>query len=134
VPNKPSGPTSVKINRQYTYITSAIDPDGDRIKFCFDWGDGDESWTDFISSGGEGSASHTWHEKGSYSIRVKAIDEHGIESDWSDPLPITASKSSRSAVWEIFEKINEWFISTFGREILPRIYFLQFNIHVAKHF
>ena len=118
-PNKPYGPTSGKVGASYTYTTSTADPDGDRIKFCFDWGDGNESWTDFIASGGEGSASHTWHEKGSYSIRVKAIDEYGVESEWSDPLSVSMPKTFTMNIWGILEKINEWMMQAFGKELFP---------------
>ena len=60
----------------------------------FDWGDGS---TSFIlgpyESGAECSASGIWFDEGSYEIKVKAIDEHGAESEWSDPLIVSMPKS-----------------------------------------
>ncbi len=87
-PSTPSGPTTGKINVSYTYPSSTTDIDGDRIQYIFDWGDGTLTWTGWYNSGEIANASHVWYEKGTYSIRVKAIDEHGAESEWSDPLPV----------------------------------------------
>jgi len=87
-PSKPVGPTTGKFNVSYTYSSSTTDTDGDKIQYCFDWGDGTFTWTDWYDSGEIVNASHTWYEKGTYQIKVKAMDIHGYESEWSDPLPI----------------------------------------------
>ena len=42
-PHKLSGPESGYIRKAYIYSTSATDPDGDKIKYTFDWGDGTNS-------------------------------------------------------------------------------------------
>jgi hypothetical protein len=52
-----------------------------------------------VSSGTEVSISHTWTERGTYEIKVKAMDEHGKESDWGTlsvtmPLNLQMSKSN----------------------------------------
>ncbi len=97
-PNKPSipdGPTSGKIKNSYTYSTSATDLDGHRVKYGFDW-DGDDQvddWTSLVNSGESASKSHTWTTQGNYEIKVKAQDEYGAESEWSDPLSITMPKN-----------------------------------------
>ena len=104
-PNKPtiSGPTSGKINVKYTYITSTTDPDGDQIYYMFDWGDGSTSgWLGPHSSGNTVEAEHIWTSKGSYQVKVKAKDIYDAESDWSDPLPVSISKSR----YVIFDIIN----------------------------
>jgi len=88
-PEKPSGPTSGKPGEEYTYSSRAIDPDEDTIKYCFDWGDDNSSWSGFVSSGEPVSLSYIWEEKGTYEVKVKVQDEHGLESDWSDPLTVT---------------------------------------------
>jgi hypothetical protein len=89
-PERPSGPTSGKINVEYTYTARTVDPDGDEIYYLFDWGDGTNSgWLGPYNSGETISVSHRWEELGNYQIRVKAKDVFGEESDWSDPLPIS---------------------------------------------
>ena len=89
-PDRPSGPSSGITNTTYEYISSAEDLDGDTLHLRFDWGDGTTSeWMGSYQSGELVSASHTWQNVGSYSITVQARDEHGLESDWSDPLPVS---------------------------------------------
>jgi PKD repeat protein len=89
-PERPTGPASGKINTEYTYNTSTTDLDNDQMYYKWDWGDGDISnWLGPFESGVIASAQHTWDTKGSYEIKVKAKDEHGLESDWSDPLGVT---------------------------------------------
>ncbi len=89
-PSRPLGPTSGKPQLEYTYTTSAIDPDGDKLYYKWNWDDGTESdWMGPYNSGVEIEASHIWNEKGVYGIKVKAKDVYDAESDWSDPLSIS---------------------------------------------
>ncbi len=87
-PETPDGPTYGEIGLEYTYTTSTTDPEGDKIKYCFDWGDNTITWTDQLKSGENASANHTWETPGDFEIKVKARDEYGLDSEWSDPLPI----------------------------------------------
>ncbi|UCF11824.1 MAG: hypothetical protein JSW06_07185 [Thermoplasmatales archaeon] len=88
------GPTRGKAGVEYTYcVINAIDPDGDDIWANFSWGDGSYSgWIGPNASGGDICASHAW-EYGNYEIKVKLKDEWGLESDWSDPLPISMPRN-----------------------------------------
>ena len=92
-PSTPSGSTSGDSGSSYTYSTRATDPDGDRVKYTFDWGDESTSVTSLVSSGSTASTSHTWTvPSGStrtFSVRSKATDEKGLDSDWSRPLSVT---------------------------------------------
>ena len=89
-PLRPSGEINGKIGIEYSYTISTTDPNGDEIFYLFDWGNG---MTSFIlgpyNSGEECNASGIWFEKGNYEIKVKAIDIHGAESEWSDPLAVS---------------------------------------------
>jgi len=91
-PGKPSGTTSGKPGEEKTYFTNTSDVNSDRIKYCFDWGDGNQTWTSFFESGETVSANYTWEKRGNYDIIVKGEDEHGLESEWSEPLTVTMSK------------------------------------------
>jgi len=93
-PDKPIGPAKGQIGQTYNYSAVAVDPDNDTMKFCFDWGDGILNWTGLISSGLLVSMNHTWSEKGTYNIRVKVQDEHGLESDWSDPIRVRIPRTN----------------------------------------
>ncbi|GAG22019.1 unnamed protein product, partial [marine sediment metagenome] len=95
-PDKPTGPNSGKIGREYSYHTITTDPDGDQLFYQWDWGDDSFSqWIGPYNSGEEISASHSWSE-GSYNIKVKSKDIHNEESNWSDPLPISMPKNKQS--------------------------------------
>jgi hypothetical protein len=53
-PNTPSiqeGLSSGYVGTLLCYYTSTTDPDGDQIKYTFDWDDGDTSETEFVASG-----------------------------------------------------------------------------------
>jgi len=45
---------------------------------------------------------------GSYSIKVKAKDESGKESSWSDPLPVSMQKS-RTREYQLIRLVLERF-------------------------
>jgi len=85
-PSKPTitGPPSGIVEKEYTYIVTAVDPDGDEISYYIDWGDESfTGWTRTLPSGVSVNVSHSWSEKGKFNVKVKAKDEHGLESDWS---------------------------------------------------
>jgi len=78
-----SGPSKGKINVKYTFFANATDPDGDALYYWFDWGDGNNiGWLGPINSGSVMNANHSWSNKGSFTIKVKAKDTSGLESDW----------------------------------------------------
>lgn len=121
-PSKPSGQASVKKGKAYNYYTLSVDPDGDRIRYGWDW-DGDKTvdqWTGFYDSGERVEVSHVWYQNGVYSIRVKAQDENGVESGWSDPLSVSIFKNRVLPGYSIFMKLFARFVD---------IYFLFFSLY-----
>ncbi|HDM66842.1 MAG TPA: PKD domain-containing protein [Thermoplasmatales archaeon] len=96
IPGKPSGPTSGEVGVTYRYTTNTSDPDGDRVRYGWDW-NGDnivDEWSEFLESGSLCSTSHTWSEEGVYHVKVKAQDEYGLESGWSENLTVTIVSSA----------------------------------------
>ncbi|MFH1784301.1 MAG: T9SS type A sorting domain-containing protein [bacterium] len=87
-PSLPSGPTVGASTVSYTYSTSTTDPDGDAVSYLFDWGDGTTTTTEFVASGVTVNASHAWSNKDFYDITVKAIDDKGNDSVYSDALSV----------------------------------------------
>ncbi len=84
-PDSPTidGPVSGKPGIIYDYdFTNCVDPDGDDMTYHVEWGDGgiDEG---FVESGGAFTLSHSWSEKGDYTIKAQLIDVYGAESDWA---------------------------------------------------
>jgi hypothetical protein len=106
-PNIPDGPTSSRVNQENTYSTSTIDPDDDHLYYLFSWGDNQNSgWIGPYDSTENVQASHTWTEAGNYEIKVKAKDQHGVQSQWSDTLNVnvTKGKIKREIILPFFQK------------------------------
>ena len=94
-PDTPSGPEKGGIGEIYDFTTKAIDPNGDLIRYGWDW-NGDmlpDEWTVEHNSNVEITTSHTWPSEGTYEIRVKARNSIGLESVWSDPLIVTMPRN-----------------------------------------
>ncbi len=90
-PAKPYGPTFVEIGVEYAYTSSAVDVDGDQIRYRFDWGDGNYSdWSEFVASNTSVSMSHSWTFISTFEVRAIAQDENGLNSSWSLPINVMA--------------------------------------------
>ena len=93
-PSTPEGTSLGKAKTTYLYTTSTIDPEGDQVYYLFNWGDGtDSGWRGPYKSGEEANATHNWVNTGTYGIKVKAKDEHGSQSTWSDPFFVSMPKN-----------------------------------------
>ena len=93
-PNIPIGPTSGKTNQEYEFHATTTDPEGQKIQYLFDWGDGTNSeWSDLIESEEIFKTTHSWSQKGNYNVCVMAKDENGDLSEWSDPLILSLPKT-----------------------------------------
>ena len=91
-PEKPVGPTFIEQGINYKYVAIADDPDGDGIRYRFDWGDGNMSnWSAFVEANSSISMNHSWNKITTYAIRVIAQDEEESNSSWSSPLNVTVS-------------------------------------------
>jgi PKD repeat protein len=98
-PMRPQGPTRIIVGVPHMYNSSAVDPDDDRVRLRFDWGDGSLSnWTAFVTSNTLVYASHAWMNVSNNKIRVIAQDPDGVNSSWSDLLTVNVSqeKTERS--------------------------------------
>lgn len=120
-PAVPEGTNVGKVDIDYLYTSITIDPEGDRIYYLFDWGDGtDSGWKGPYLSGVEANASHKWAKKGMYDIKVKAKDEHGSQSVWSDPLAVSMPKNKVIDIKTVFLQFLEDYLDLFPilRQIL----------------
>lgn len=92
-PEKPERPIGKSLGWKglsYSYGTQTLDPNNDLIWYKWDWDDGTTSdWIGPYESGQSCNVSHTWQTRGEFQIKVKAKDESGAESVWSDSLPIS---------------------------------------------
>jgi hypothetical protein len=91
-PSPPSGPSSGQVNTNYSFSSSAIDPDGDNVAIRFDWGNGTISnWSSFVGSGQTVTMSYAWPSAGSYWVKAQAKDVNGATSGWSYKVQIIIS-------------------------------------------
>jgi len=83
-PNIPSidGPVKVLPFVSYKYTISTTDEEEDPVRFYVDWGDGSSQWYGPYASGEEFTAEHKW-TIGSHTMKVKARDSYGDESEWA---------------------------------------------------
>jgi len=83
-PNTPTitGEINGKIQTLYSYTIQTTDPCQDDVKYYIDWGDNTTTTTGLNTSGVNITVSHMWNAEGNYSIKTKAIDEYGLESNW----------------------------------------------------
>lgn len=92
-PPVPYGPEAGLANNALTYTSTTTDPDGDRMKYTFDWGDGSISETGITESGANASSSHSWRLNGAYEVKARATDVKGLSSNWSEGFQVTITQS-----------------------------------------
>lgn len=112
-----TGTMTGKAGTEYKYTFVSVNPDGDDNSYYIEWGDGDiTNWTSFLPSGIPYSENHTWPQKGSYTIRAKAKDIYGAESDWAE-LEVTMPRNKAT-----YNSLFQWFLERFS--ILSRLLYL----------
>jgi hypothetical protein len=95
-PDQPQGPAAGSIEVSYTFSTRSEDPEGDTIRYGWDW-DGDnniDEWTAYYASGETVQASHIWQDAGIYSVKVKAEDSRGSRSSFSSSLNVEITENN----------------------------------------
>lgn len=99
-----SGPKEGVPGVTYSFKAMLDDPNGDQIYYMFSWGDATSDWLGPVSSG-EVTQTHAYNNAGTFSIKAKAKDEHGAESDWTE-YPWTIE--IKTAEVEISLKMFHW--------------------------
>jgi hypothetical protein len=113
-PNTPTitGMINGTIRTLYFYTIQTTDPYQDNVKYHIDWDDNTTTITGFNKSGEEINVSHTWKTKGTYSVKVKAIDEYYAESDWAT-LTVTMPYSYHNPILQFLEWLFQRFPQAF---------------------
>lgn len=84
-PTKPTiaGPTRGEPGIAYTFTVNTTDAENEDYHLYIDWGDGTNSgWIGPFPSGQQQNLSHIWNTKKIFSIKAKAKDVNGAESEW----------------------------------------------------
>jgi hypothetical protein len=86
-----SGEHVVLVEENIGFRSLSTDPDNDKIKIVFVWGDGSSEMSDFVPSGTPITRYHTWSKTGMFEVKAKAIDNGNPseESEWSSPIYVT---------------------------------------------
>ena len=101
-----TGEISGEARSEYEYTFNAVDPDNGDVKYFIDWNDGNTEWTDFSTSGIDLKVSHTWSKKGTYTVKVKAVDVFDAESSEGT---LTVTMPRNKAINPFFQ----WFLQQY---------------------
>ncbi|UCH72029.1 MAG: hypothetical protein JSW62_00310 [Thermoplasmatales archaeon] len=86
-----AGDSSGEEGESMSYTVWTTDEDDDQVYYMFDWDDGTELVWDGPYNQGESekiTLTHSWSESGSYEVKVRAKDEHGLTSGWTNELDV----------------------------------------------
>ena len=105
-----TGPAQGKANQTYIYSIVTTEPDEEEIYYFVDWGDSQvNDWMGPYPSGATAEMSHQWENKGTYTIKVKAKDSLGAESDWAT-LTVTMPYSYNKSIPHFLELLFQRFL------------------------
>ncbi|MCP3142257.1 WD40 repeat domain-containing protein [Pyxidicoccus xibeiensis] len=70
---------------------TAEDPQGGRLMYSFDWGDGsgEETDSESVDSGVTAEVTRTFTREGSFQARCRALKDIGLAGEWSEPVGYT---------------------------------------------
>jgi hypothetical protein len=108
-----NGETNGAIQTAYNYTILTNDPDQDDVQFYIDWGDNTTTITGFLESGDEIIISHTWNTKGTYNVKVKALDKNYDQSDWATLTVIMPCSYTNRPLQQFLELIFQRFPNAF---------------------
>jgi hypothetical protein len=97
-PGAPAALDTVSVESNCTVTASTVDPEGDQIRYTFDWGDGTTTVTGLMNSGTTATAYHIWSSVSTCSVKVFAADSKGAASPQSPAKSIAVTASSAVTV------------------------------------
>jgi rhodanese-related sulfurtransferase len=109
-----TGETNGKAGTEYQYTFNTTDLDYDVVSYYVNWSDTTpDELTGPHPSGEAVTLSHTWAEKGTYTIKAKAIDRYNEESDWATltiTMPCIYTKSTLQFLEMLFLRFPTAFL------------------------
>jgi outer membrane protein assembly factor BamB len=90
-------PRHVPAGTEVEFGVWTTDPEGDKVSFKMDFGDGDTSdWTGFVASGETSRICHRYDNIGeTLHVRCMARDDYALESPWCDPVGVITTEAGR---------------------------------------
>ena len=97
-----SGPEEGITGTIYNFTLVSTDSSGFNLSYYIEWGDGNvEEWIGPYVSGVSLNISHIWEEWGTFTIKAKARNSNGTESEWSEGHNITITADVKLKIGEI---------------------------------
>jgi outer membrane protein assembly factor BamB len=90
-PLTPATPWADVLGDALCFFTVATDPGGLKVQYVFDWGNGDTAVTGYYKSGDTAHSARVFRDTGTFHIKVRARNEQGRASKWSDECLFHAS-------------------------------------------
>jgi hypothetical protein len=107
------GPASIKPMKTYLYTISTTDLQNQDVKYDIDWGDGNgEYGKGPYPIDQEVPLQHAFAMKGTFVIKVRAVDIAGGESEWST-LEISCARTRASTFYALLQELLERFPNAF---------------------
>jgi hypothetical protein len=107
------GPQKAQVRTDVIYTLQADDPDNTPVHYLIDWGDGStQEQTIDYEPGIPIRVYHKWSQRGTYTIKAKAIDTFGLESNWttlSVKMPITYEPPQHPFLTWLFQRFPHAF-------------------------
>lgn len=95
-PKRPTGTVLLRVGDIASFLVSTTDVNNDKISYMIDYGDSTNLvWSDLLPSGMTAQFLHSYTQEGIYMVRVKAKDQHGAMSGWSDTLFVIVQPNMR---------------------------------------
>jgi len=116
-PKMVKAPLNVGVGFTLNFSAISADPEGNLMYFQWEWGDGRVSqWLGPYTYGQDCVCPNSWINKGTYSVRVRAQDNHYAISAWSPPLLISIAPQIHMVALEPgYVYFNLWgFDKSFG--------------------
>jgi len=107
-----TGTINGTIGEEYWYRIISVDPDNNPVTCSIDWGDGSAVESQDFASDELGWAGHTYTKRGTYTIKAKARDTLGAESDWGT-LSVTMPTSFNFPLLQFLELLFQRFPNAF---------------------
>lgn len=93
------GPPSGMVDEDIQFSAKSVDPNKDKIKYFFDWGDGSNSgWTDYVYSGTNVYKTHRYSNIGNYEIKVIVEDIDKMQSQALYTLTVKKIQNIRNSI------------------------------------
>jgi C1A family cysteine protease/PKD repeat protein len=109
-----SGPSSGKPNIEYTFSFTSYDEENDQVAYYVDWGDGTNTgWSSYVNSGTTVKFKHTWTEQKVITLKAKAKDSKGAESDWGTHKVSMPKSTNRPLFLQFLQNFFEKYPNAF---------------------